>query len=74
MYMFTRFLIQALNTCDGRKDTAQFWIDATVMNEIDRREKKINKKVIKKRATINLPDDEEYCGDCTWIDLSDAEK
>ena len=55
--------MQALNTFDGKRDTAQFYIDATVFNEIERREKKINKKVLKKRSSINLPDDEEFCGD-----------
>jgi len=71
MYLLVRFLVQALNTYDGRRDTAQFYIDATVFNEIERREKKINKKVLKNRENIKLPDDEEFCGDCTWIDLSD---
>jgi len=71
MYLIVRFLVQALNSFDGKRDTAQFYIDATIMNEVERREKKINKRVIKKRSTITLPHDEEFCGDCEWIKLSD---
>merc|ERR1719424_2510200 len=60
MNLFLRFLVQALNTMDGHQDSAQFFIDAATINEIDRRERKLNKRVLKIRKVTPLADDEEY--------------
>jgi len=60
MNLFLRFLVQALNTMDGHQDSAQFFIDAATINEIERRERKLNKRVLKIRKVTPLADDEEY--------------
>jgi len=39
------FLTQTLNTVDGKRDTAQFYIDSSLHYEIERREKRLNRKV-----------------------------
>ena len=74
MYRLIRFLVQILNTVDGVRDTAQFYIDAAVHYEIERQEHKLNKYVLQRRAKnfpIGIPDDIEYCGDLAWLELTD---
>jgi len=60
MDIFIRFLVQALNTIDGNKGTAQFMIDATTLSDIQKAEKRNNRKRMAVRETINLADDEEW--------------
>lgn len=64
MDLMVRFLVQALNTSDGRKGTANFYIEAAIINEIHRREKKLNKRTNKIREKIldagPLASDEEF--------------
>ena len=52
MNLVIKFLVQALNTSDGRKGTAQFYIDAATTYGIEKAEKKLNRKVLKKRQTV----------------------
>lgn len=49
MKIIIRFLIQALNTIDGKANSAKFFIDAGALTEIHRREKRLNRKVLKIR-------------------------
>ena len=49
-----------MNTIDGKPNTARFLIDAGTLTEIKRREKKLNRKVLKIRKSIPIEDDEEY--------------
>jgi hypothetical protein len=64
MDLVVRFLVQALNTSDGRKGTANFYIEAAIINEINRREKKINRRANRIRNKIleagPLASDEEF--------------
>ena len=60
MTLLIRFLVQAMNTIDGKPNTARFLIDAGTLTEIQRREKKLNRKVLKIRKSIPIEDDEEY--------------
>lgn len=60
MTLLIRYLIQAMNTCDGKANSANFLIDAGALTEIQRREKKLNKRVLKIRKVTPIQDDEEY--------------
>ena len=64
MDLIVRFLVQALNTSDGRKGTANFYIEAAIINEINRREKKLNRRTNRIRNKIlekgPLAEDEEF--------------
>ena len=41
------FLVPAIQTIDGQKGSAIFYYEASIFYEIERREKKINKRIIK---------------------------
>jgi len=71
MNLILKFLVQAINTVDGRRNSAQFYIDAATMYGIEKAEKKMNRKVLKNRKTVSLADDEEWNGDCEWIYLTE---
>ena len=64
MDLVVRYLVQALNTSDGRKGTQNFYIEASIMNEIRRRERKLNKRTIAIREKIlksgPLAEDEDF--------------
>ena len=56
------FLVQKMQTIDGKKGTAKFYIEAAVKYEIERREKLYNKKILKIRKKLEplMKDDEEF--------------
>ena len=60
MDRFLRFLVQGMNSVDGRNGTADFFIDSATTYEIEKQEKRMNRKIMKKRESIPLADDEEY--------------
>lgn len=64
MDLLVRFLVQALNTIDGRKGSANFYIEASIINEIERREKRLNRRTNRIRNRIleagPLASDEEF--------------
>lgn len=60
MDRFIKFLIAGINTIDGRTGTAQFFIEAATLSEIQKQEKRLNKPIRKKREAIKLSADEEY--------------
>ena len=74
MNVFLRFLVQALNTMDGYVNSAQFYIEASVLNEVARREKALNKKILARRKTVRLKGDEEYDGPLRLLTLPQEEK
>lgn len=74
MNVFLRFLVQALNTVDGTANSAQFYIEAAALNEVARREKALNKKILARRKSIRLRGDEEYDQSLQLLQLSQAEK
>lgn len=78
MDVLVRFLVQALNTIDGRKGTANFYVEASILNEIERREKKINKRTNKIRSKIleagPLASDEEFDENLQIQYLSEEER
>lgn len=74
MDIFIRFLIQALNTVDGNRDTAQFMIDASTLSDIQKAEKRNNRKRMEVRNTIVLADDEEWGEDLQWKYLTEEQK
>lgn len=57
---FIKFLVQGIKTIDGRQGSADFYINSAAKNEIDRQEKRMNKKVQKRRDSIPCASDEEY--------------
>lgn len=74
MNVFLRFLVQALNTIDGCVNSAQFYIEASALNEVARREKILNKKILARRKTIRLKEDEEYDDTLRLLQLPQEEK
>lgn len=74
MNVFLRFLVQALNTMDGFVNSAQFCIEASALNEVARREKLLNKKILARRKTVRLKGDEEYDGPLRLLTLPQEEK
>ena len=76
MDILIRFLIQSLDTIDGRRGTSNWYLEASVINEIERREKRNNRKVLKRRARVpgGLREDEEWDESCTYHYLHDYEK
>ena len=74
MNLLIKFLVQAINTVDGQKNTAQFYIDAATINGIEKKEKRLNKKVLKNRENESIQDDEEWNGDCEWKYLNEQQK
>lgn len=78
MDIVVRFLVQALNTIDGRKGSANFFIEAAISNEITRREKRLNRRTNKIRNRIleagPLASDEEFDETLQIKYLSDEEK
>ena len=61
MDILLRFLVQALDTVDGTKGTAEFYTEAALHYEIERQEKALNKKTLKARAKLEtLREDEEF--------------
>ena len=79
MDVLVRYLVQALNTTDGRKGTANFYIEASIINEINRREKRLNKRANKIRNRLleedgPLASDEEFVEDLQIKYLSEEEK
>lgn len=75
MDILIRFLIQALDTMDGRKGTADFYTQASIHYEIERQEYRINKRRLKQRAKIlesgPLADDEEFDEYLQLVELTD---
>ena len=74
MDTFIRFLIVALNSIDGNKNSAQFLIDASTLSDIQKAEKRNNKKRMQVRNTITLEDDEEWDEDLQWKFLTEEQK
>lgn len=78
MDKLVRFLVQELNTTDGRRDTATFYIDAAKHYEILRQEKRINRKTVKRRNKIlergPLAFDEEFVPELDLYYLNEEEK
>lgn len=60
MMRFIKFLVPACKTVDGIKGTAEFMINSSTHYKIEATEKKMNKKIQKKRDSIPLESDEEY--------------
>lgn len=56
------YLVQQMQSIDGKKGTAKFYIEAAVKYEIEKREKIKNKKVLKIRKKLEplMEEDEEY--------------
>lgn len=73
-----KFLVQALDAIDCRNGTGFFYIEASIINEIERRERRLNKKKLKIRAKIleegELASDEEFVPNLHLGILSDEEK
>ena len=74
MDILIRFLVQALDTVDGRKGTASFYTEASIHYEIERQEKKRNKKVLKRRSQFEMESDEEYDDSLQLQLLNEEEK
>ena len=74
MNVFLRLLVQALNTIDGSVNSAQFYIEASALTEVARREKALNKKILARRKAVRLKGDEEYDGTLQLLQLSHEEK
>ena len=75
MDILVRFLVQSLDTIDGRRGTSRWYKEASIINEIERREKRNNRKVMKRRAKVEpLREDEEWDESCTYKYLHDMEK
>ena len=74
MNLVIKFLVQAINTVDGQKNTAQFYIDAATIYGTEKMEKRRNKKVLKNRENVAIEDDEEWSGDCEWKYLTEQER
>ena len=47
-----KYLVQALDAVDGRAGTGSFFTEAAIINEIERQERRLNKKRLKARAKI----------------------
>ena len=74
MDTFIRFLIVALNSIDGNKNSAQFLIEASSLSDIQKAEKRNNRKRMQVRSTITLADDEEWDEDLQWKYLTEEQK
>jgi hypothetical protein len=78
MDILIRFLIQALDTVDGRRGTADFYTQASLHYEIERQEKRMNKRTLKRRAKIleagPLASDEEFDEKHQIVYLTDEQK
>lgn len=75
MDILIRFLVQSLDTIDGRRGTSNWYLEASIINEIERRERRNNKKVMKRRARVGeLREDEEWDESCTYRYLEEPEK
>lgn len=61
MDFFLKFLVRGMRTIDGIRGTADFLIEAATVAMIDRTEKMMNRKVLKKRESVPIEEDEEYC-------------
>lgn len=49
MNVLLAYLIQCLQTVDGRKNSAKFIIEASVKIEVEKRENELNRDIIRKR-------------------------
>lgn len=78
MDVLVRFLVQALNTIDGRTGSANFYVEAAILNEIARREKRLNRRTNRIRNKIleagPLAADEEFDETLQIQRLTDEEK
>ena len=78
MDLLVRYLVQVLNTVDGNRNSANFYIESAVINEIQRREKRLNKKTNRIRQKIldngPLASDEEFDETLQIQYLSEEEK
>ena len=45
MTLLLRFLVTALNTVDGIRDSAEWYVKAALHYEIERQEKRLNRKI-----------------------------
>lgn len=70
------YLVQQMQSIDGKKGTAKFYIEAAVKYEIEKREKLKNKKVlmIRKRLETLMEEDEEFDETLDLQVLSEEEK
>lgn len=60
MSLLLRFLTTALNTVDGTRDSAEWWVKSALHYEIIKQEKKMNRKIQKIRDKTEVPFDEEF--------------
>ena len=60
MDRFLKFLVRGIRTIDGRSGTADFLIQAATKAEIENTEKRMNKKIYRRRESYPLAEDEEY--------------
>lgn len=78
MDVLVRYLVQVLSTVDGNRNSANFYIESAVINEIQRREKRLNKKTNRIRQKIlgkgPLASDEEFDETLQIQYLSEEEK
>lgn len=78
MDMLIKFLVQSLDAVDGRANTGSFFTEAAVINEIERQERRLNKKSLKVRAKIleegELASDEEFSPNLELQCLTEEEK
>ena len=74
MDRFLRFLVRGIRTIDGRRETADFLINAATKAEIERTEKRMNKKIMKRRDSVPIADDEEYCDHLALKELTEEQK
>lgn len=53
MDLLIRFLVMSLNTIDGNKDSAEFFIQEDFRKEVKRREKKLKESLLSKTSIKN---------------------
>lgn len=70
MNRILNFFVLELNTVDGVRNSAQFYIDAATIYEIARQEKRMNKKIMAMRKLRPLKANEEYDGPLRLLALT----
>ena len=74
MDLLLGFLVHALHTIDGVRNSAHFYVEASTFYEVQKREKLLNKKTKVMRKLIQLKPHEEYDGPLKLEELSPEEK
>lgn len=74
MDLLIGFLVHALNTIDGVRNSVQFYAEAATFYEVQKREREMNKKKKVMRKLIQLGPNEEYDGPLKLEEVSPEEK